>query len=146
MNTFSLHLHFLRDPWFHVCLGFGLTTLLLPPVPDPPGVLPILLFALAEEIIFRMGLQQALSRPLERASILRSLPITFPVLAVSPANLATSTIFCLAHLPGHPPLWALAVFVPSLVFGVMWDRHRTILPCWIIHAAYNLLYFHRGVW
>jgi membrane protease YdiL (CAAX protease family) len=36
----------------------------------------------------------------------------------------------------------MAVFLPSLVYGILWDRYKSVLPCWIVHAAYNLAYFN----
>jgi len=60
---------------------------------------------------------------------------------VSRANLLTSILFALAHLIYHSPLWALAVVVPSLIFGHFRDRYASIYPSLALHAYYNAGYF-----
>lgn len=59
---------------------------------------------------------------------------------ISSANLATSLLFVLAHLVNQSPWWAAAVLVPSLVFGHFRERHGSILPALVLHAAYNALF------
>ena len=88
------------------------------------GVLPLL-----EEIVFRLGVHDALATRLpERVG------------ALSRANLLTAACFALAHLLQHPPGWALATFVPALVFGALWERHRRLFVPVSVHAFYNLAY------
>ncbi|BAN35144.1 abortive infection protein [Sulfuricella denitrificans skB26] len=60
------------------------------------------------------------------------------------ANLLTSVLFVLAHAFYHPPLWALAVFVPSLVFGHFRDRVGNIYPSLALHVYYNMGFFCLG--
>jgi hypothetical protein len=60
------------------------------------------------------------------------------------ANLLTSVLFVLAHTLYHPPLWAFAVFVPSLVFGHFRDRYGSIYPALLLHVFYNAGYFLLG--
>ena len=60
------------------------------------------------------------------------------------ANLLTSTLFALSHLLYHTPLWALAVFVPSLIFGHLRDRYGSIYPAMLVHIFYNAGYFLLG--
>lgn len=60
---------------------------------------------------------------------------------LSGANLAVSTLFTLAHLWAHQPLWALAVLLPSLVFGWLRDRYGSVYPCMALHVFYNGGYF-----
>ncbi|GAO34644.1 hypothetical protein SCT_0023 [Sulfuricella sp. T08] len=60
------------------------------------------------------------------------------------ANLLTSVLFVLAHAFYHPPLWALAVFVPSLVFGHFRDRYGNITPSLVLHVYYNMGFFSLG--
>jgi hypothetical protein len=60
------------------------------------------------------------------------------------ANLLTSVLFMLAHAIYHPPLWAVAVFVPSLVFGYFRDRYGNITPSLALHVYYNMGYFLLG--
>lgn len=118
------------DPWISAALVIGLAALFLPPQPSPPPFWRIAVLALAEEILFRAGLQAWLEKRLSR----RWGPFTL-------ANAATGVFFCLAHLPMHPPLHAVAVFFPSLVFGVLWTRHRSIFLCAVMHCYYNVLYY-----
>ena len=65
-------------------------------------------------------------------------------LGISYANLLTSTLFALSHLLYHTPLWAFAVFVPSLIFGHLRDRYGCIYPAMLVHIFYNAGYFLLG--
>ena len=123
-----------RDPLFLLALAAGFIAWLLP---QPAMTIPwprLLGLALLEELVFRLLVQESLNRAMREAAITPWL---------SWANLVTSTLFALLHLISHPPLWALSVFAPSLIFGWAWDRYRNLLPCWALHFVYNLLYFHR---
>lgn len=57
------------------------------------------------------------------------------------ANVLTSIAFVAAHLVYQPLAWALAVFIPSLVFGYFRDRHDSVLPSVILHVWYNAGFF-----
>lgn len=57
------------------------------------------------------------------------------------ANLATSFMFATLHLWQHPPMWAAATFVPSLLFGFFRDRHGSLYPSMLLHIYYNSGYF-----
>lgn len=57
------------------------------------------------------------------------------------ANLITSTVFTALHFLAHPPLAALAVLVPSLIFGYFRDRHASLQAPILLHMYYNLGYF-----
>lgn len=118
-----------RDPFFYAALALGLPGLAFEPA-SAPSVWLLAVMAAAEEAVFRLGLQDWLEGRLGA----RLGPVTA-------ANAAASAVFALAHLPWHPPLWALAAFFPSLVLGALWTRHRRLAPCAIAHFAYNLLYF-----
>ena len=65
-------------------------------------------------------------------------------LGMSYANLLTSALFALSHLLYHAPLWALAVFAPSLIFGHLRDRYASIYPSMLLHIYYNAGYFLLG--
>lgn len=65
-------------------------------------------------------------------------------LGMSYANLLTSALFALSHLLYHTPLWALAVFAPSLIFGHLRDRYASIYPPLLLHFYYNAGYFLLG--
>ena len=60
------------------------------------------------------------------------------------ANLLTSVLFVLAHAFYHPPLWAVAVFAPSLVFGYFRDRYGNIYPSLALHVYFNMGFFCLG--
>lgn len=90
------------------------------------------LYPLIEEILFRGALQGWLRR---RALLCRTL------LGLSGANLLTSAIFTALHFIAHPPLAALSVFVPSLVFGHFRDRHGDLRAPIALHMYYNIGYF-----
>lgn len=57
------------------------------------------------------------------------------------ANLAVSVVFVLLHFINHPPLWALGVLFPSMLFGYFRDRHRSVYPSMALHVFYNAGYF-----
>jgi membrane protease YdiL (CAAX protease family) len=63
---------------------------------------------------------------------------------ISVANLMTSLLFVLAHLANHSPAWAMAVAIPSMIFGHFRDRHHTLLPCILLHSFYNFCYLAIG--
>ncbi|HET7314543.1 JDVT-CTERM system glutamic-type intramembrane protease MrtJ [Salinisphaera sp.] len=79
-----------------------------------------------EEIVFRGGLQEwALRRGRRRARF------------VSRANLGASLAFAGAHLLTHAPVWAALMLVPSLVFGIAYERRRRLIAPVALHALYN---------
>ncbi len=90
----------------------------------------ILLFPLLEELLFRGLLQGSIARRLPG----KSGPL-------SRANISTSVLFVLAHLINKPPLLAVAVFIPSLVFGYFRDRYNHLLPSSLLHIIYNGTYY-----
>jgi len=97
-----------------------------------PGkfLLLVLLYPLVEELVFRGVIQGWLLTRINRSWR-----------GVSLANLLTSVLFVALHLWQHPPLWAFAVFVPSLIFGFFRDRYQSVIPAIILHSFYNLGYF-----
>lgn len=91
------------------------------------GVYPIL-----EEWVFRGVLQPQLHRyPMGRAAFC----------GISGANALTTLLFVILHFFAHPPVWALLVSVPSLIFGVFRDRYQSVIPPILLHCFYNLGYF-----
>jgi membrane protease YdiL (CAAX protease family) len=91
----------------------------------------VLVYPVLEEIAFR-GLIQELVRDFISGRFLGPLSI---------ANLLTSLLFTGLHFITHPPLWAVLVFLPSLVFGLFKDRtHRLLAPI-LLHVFYNAGYF-----
>jgi len=82
---------------------------------------------IVEELVFRGALQGHL---LGRGWTRRIGP-------VSSANLVTTTAFAALHLLAQPPAWAIAVAVPSLVFGHLRERFTSVLPSIALHSIYN---------
>lgn len=85
-----------------------------------------------EELLFRGLLQGALRRT-------RFGPRAW--MGFSVANLVTSVAFVLMHLARHTLPWALAVFPPSLLFGLFRDRSDSTWPAIALHVAFNAAFF-----
>jgi membrane protease YdiL (CAAX protease family) len=58
------------------------------------------------------------------------------------ANGITTLLFMTGHWWSHSPRWALAVIIPSLVFGYLRDRYGSVYPSIAVHAFYNTGYFY----
>lgn len=134
----------LRDRTFYAALAaaplfwailYGLTTPDIRwawPLREPVRFLwPALLYPVMEEIVFR-GLVQELAHHHLRPWRLGPL---------SHANVLTSLLFTGLHFFYHPPLWAAAVLVPSLVFGHFKDKYRGLTAPITLHVFYNAGYF-----
>ena len=91
---------------------------------------------LVEELVFRGAVQGEL---LQWTRGRRSGPFTR-------ANVLASAAFAAAHLLVQPAAWALAVFVPSLVFGHVRDRLRSIWPAVFLHGFFNLAFALAATW
>ena len=124
----------LSDPVFWLVLFAGFIIWLRPPPVNIISWEKLLLMSFLEEFVFRFSLQESLNKFFKYKKI---------VLRISVANLLTSVIFVILHLLNHPPIWAISVFLPSLIFGWAWDRYQNLIPCWCLHFVYNLLYFYR---
>jgi len=110
-----------------VALGLGVAG----PLYRPAGLLAWLAFViwqpLVEELVFRGVLQgRLLQMPTQRR-----------VGPLSAANLLTTAAFAAMHLLAQPPAWALAVALPSLVFGHLRERFDSVWQAVAMHAAYN---------
>lgn len=132
-----------RDLLFYLALLAGpavwLVLYLLTPVPvewnkpllDPVWFLKLaLVYPVLEEIVFR-GLLQELVRDLLSKAMYGPLTV---------ANLLTSLCFTGAHFFFHPPLAAVLVFFPSLVFGFFKERTGSLAAPVLLHAFYNAGY------
>lgn len=135
---------FYRSPFFLSCLAGGaafwcVLPLLVAIEPLPWQRIPSLAFLLAvvwqpivEELLFRGCLQGFLSiREWGQRSFV----------GISIANLLTSVVFTGAHLATHSLLWASLTLFPSLLFGVLRDRSRSVFPPMALHIIYNAGYF-----
>ena len=56
------------------------------------------------------------------------------------ANLIVSVAFALCHLIFIRQPSRLLTFFPSLVFGEHYNRHRSVLAAFFIHAVYNAVW------
>ncbi len=124
----------LTDPIFYLFFSLGFVGLY---VPEPDLQLPLkLLFfkALFEEFFFRFLLQEGIDRLLKYRWRLGPLSL---------ANFLASLTFACVHLIHQPPHWALLTFFPSLAFGYIWQRYRSIISVTLIHFAYNAFLFYQ---
>ena len=94
-------------------------------------VYPALLYPIVEELVFRGLIQDFIHTQLRPWSLG----------PLSHANLLTSALFTALHFINHPPLWAAAVFVPSLIFGFFKDRSGRLTAPITLHVFYNSGYF-----
>jgi len=96
-----------------------------------------ILYPVLEELVFR-GLIQ--SYWLEKTWG------TLSFLGISLANLCTSLVFMGLHFFQHAPIWAVAVFLPSLIFGYMREHYSEsrypLLPSISLHCFYNIGWFY----
>ena len=103
----------------------------------PAVQLPLLaLLAIAEEIVFRGGLQTLLAR--QRW-------LRFGVASLSGANLVTSAVFGAAHLLAHSPLQSVSVIPVSLLLGVAYERSGGLRLPAALHVAFNLALYLANV-
>ena len=56
------------------------------------------------------------------------------------ANIITSLFFALLHLPVQG-WFGLTVFIPSLIYGYIYQRSRDIVLVILLHAISNIVYF-----
>ena len=96
----------------------------------------VLVLPLVEELLFRGLLQGQLLR---LSSARRMGPLTL-------ANIWTTMGFVALHLPAQPLPWALAVAVPSLVFGHLRERFGSVFPAMLMHALYNTGFALTAAW
>ena len=133
-----------KDPLFFAAIGvallyWGVLYAVTQPTPDPAWPLhdplrfiyPALLYPIIEELIFRGYIQELVQR---RLTVWQLGPF-------SHANILTSLLFTALHFINHPPLWAAAVFIPSLLFGFFKDRSGRLGAPIVLHVFYNSGYF-----
>lgn len=94
-------------------------------------VFTYLLFApVAEELFFRGVLQDSMKKKL-----------TGGIFFISFANIVVSAMFALLHMPLWGVLHGGLVFVPSLMFGLLYDRTQRVVYPIILHIVYNFNVF-----
>ena len=118
--------------WGLARLGHGMATT------QPGRDLPwLLLLAVAEEAVFRGGLQAALARRPAFAA---------RCFGLSGANLLTSLAFSAAHLWAHTPLLAAGVFPVSLLLGASFEHSGRLRVPIALHLWFNLALYAASAW
>ncbi len=92
-------------------------------------------------VLWQPVLEEGVFRGLIQGELLRRRAAAARWLGISAANLITSVFFVALHFFHHPPLWALSVFVPSLLFGWFRERHRGVGAPMGLHILFNLGFF-----
>ena len=82
----------------------------------------LLIAPVTEEIVFRWGLHEALLRRLRTRHL---------------ANMGVGLVFAGAHALTQHAWSGLAVLVPALIVGAVYDWSRKLLPCVLLHAVMN---------
>ena len=130
----------LSDPRFGLALLAGVvfwTILLALGVTGPAHGLVallslVLLQPVVEELLFRGLLQGWLAaKPWWRLGCC----------GITRANLVVSLFFTGLHFIHHPPIWAVGVLLPSLLFGYFRDRWGSVYPAIALHVFYNAGFF-----
>lgn len=89
----------------------------------------IVFYPVFEELIFRGVVQEYLATK----------TVSYPsFMYLTVANIATSVLFSAMHFVHHTPLWALLIFIPSLIFGYFKERYDHIAPSIFLHMFYNI--------
>jgi len=88
----------------------------------------IIFYPVIEEFAFRGVIQEFIA---SKAKQFR------PFFYVTIANIVTSLLFVAMHFVHHPPLWAILVFVPSLIFGYFKEQYGHIGVSIFLHMFYN---------
>jgi hypothetical protein len=94
---------------------------------------------MASLILWQPVLEELLFRGVIQGQVARQIWGNTRYFGLSSANLLTSVLFALMHLVYHAPLWAIAVFAPSLVFGYFRDRYQSIWPGLLFSDRRNLI-------
>jgi len=105
----------------------------------PTGVSPWT--TLVSLVLWQPLLEELLFRGVLQSELLRVTRLARSRFGLTGANLLASAAFVAAHLVNQPPGWALAVLVPSLLFGFFRDRSGSVVPGLLLHAAYNAAFF-----
>lgn len=92
----------------------------------------VLFYPIIEELTFRGIVQEYIASKTNWRYLFSGLSV---------ANLLTSFLFVLIHFVHHTPIWAVSVFIPSLIFGYFKERFDWILPSIFLHMFYNFNFF-----
>lgn len=90
--------------------------------------LGVLAYPICEEIIFRGVIQSELLKRLKFGS---------HFLGLSWANILTSILFAVTHVISFADVMMLKVFIPSLIFGWVYEIKRKVYVPIFLHGWYN---------
>ena len=88
----------------------------------------IVFYPVIEEFAFRGVIQEYIATKTKQYPSLYYFTI---------ANIVTSLLFVAMHFVHHTPLWAMLVFVPSLIFGYFKEQYGHIGASIFLHMFYN---------
>lgn len=137
-------LGFIRDPlwWLAGGVGLAVTTGLRLALPAAMSVSALHGLGIwLSCVLWQPALEEATFRGLLQGELLRRRSTAARWLGISAANLIVSVLFVALHFLHHPPLWALSVFAPSLLFGWFRERHRGVGAPMGLHILFNLEFF-----
>ena len=118
--------------WFALSLFFPLTSQLQWPLLTPLAfIIPVILYPIVEEVVFRGAVLEFFQEKISGVLFLN----------LTKANIITSILFTGLHFFYHPPLWASAVFIPSLIFGLLKERYQSLIPPILLHVFFNAGYY-----
>lgn len=139
----AINRKFYQDPVFWVLVGAGPVVVLgiKATLPDlsiasldtvTHALLVLMLYPFLEEVVFRGAVMEAVSK---------APSLGFNLSYISFANLIAAVLFSLTHLWGQTWEWALAVFIPGLVFGFAKERWGSLKFPIFLHVFYNGCFF-----
>lgn len=96
---------------------------------------------LASLVLWQPAVEELLFRGVVQGMLLRTTLGSRSRWGLSVANVITSLAFVSVHFIRQPPLWAIGVIVPSLVFGFFRDRSDSVWPPLVLHIVYNGAFF-----
>ncbi|MCO4845490.1 MAG: JDVT-CTERM system CAAX-type protease [Sulfurovum sp.] len=88
----------------------------------------IVFYPVVEELAFRGVIQKYIATKTKQYPSLFYLTV---------ANILTSVLFVAMHFVHHTPLWAMLVFVPSLIFGYFKEQYGHVGASIFLHMFYN---------
>ncbi len=102
-------------------------------------LLACVFYPVCEEIIFRAFLLKETLKIKSLAAPILSFKLLTTDIQLTLANIIVSVIFAAAHAWYFSSIGALAVFFPSIIFGLCFEIRGRVLPAIIIHGLYNLI-------
>ena len=127
------------DPRLYIALvaaPFLLTTGIVL-FPDAVPVLDFSWMALLLMVFWQPIIEELFFRGVLHGQLLRLTFFSHEYMGITVTNLIVSALFTVAHLYVHACSWALAVLVPSLIFGWFRDQDSSIYPPIVLHSFYN---------